>query len=138
MLKKAEYDISNPVPNSETLAETETKKLENVTLMLKDFSPYIYSLSIILLVTSLIYLIRKIKIKNKVRVPNLGIKELVVENKRLNELEQEIGKTKESQSIIEEEYKNNVLSKESYDELRVKYQEKLLELETERKKLRGY
>ncbi len=138
MLKKAEYDISNPIPNVDNAMGMGTEKIESISLLLKDFSPYLYSISIILLVISIIYLIKKIQIKSKVRVPNLGIKEMVVDNKRLREVEQEIGKVKESQSIIEEEYKNSLVSKESYDELRVKYQETLLNLEAERKRLRGY
>jgi hypothetical protein len=95
-------------------------------------------IGIIVLLTALIYLVRKIKIENKVRLPNLRLKELIVENSRLKVLEQEIEKIKESQNIIEEESKESMISKESYDELKVKYQEKLLELESERKKVRGY
>lgn len=127
---KAKFEISNPLPIIETK--------ENESISIKDLMLYSSGLGIFILLITLIYLIRKVKIENKVRLPNLRIRELIIENKRLKELESEIGKIRESQEIIEEEYRENMISKESYEELRLKYQEKLLELEGEKRKLRGY
>lgn len=129
---EASFDISNPP------GPIETKGDENLNVSSKDIFFISLGIGIVVLLTALIYLLRKIKIENKVRLPNLRLKELIVENKRLKEVEKEIEKTKEAQSIIEEESKENMISKESYDELKVKYQEKLLELEGERRKVRGY
>ena len=128
---KARFEISNP-PNT---TEEGTKDMR---ISEKDILLYSSGIGIGILLISLIYLVRKIKIENKVRVPNLRLKELVVESKKMKELEEEIKKIRESQEIIDEEYKENVISKESYEELRTKYQEKLLDLEGERRKSRGY
>lgn len=129
---EASFDISNPP------GPIETKGNQNFDISSKDIFFISLGIGIVVLLIALIYLLRKIKIENKVRLPNLRLKELIVENKRLKEVEKEIEKTKEAQSIIEEESKENMISKESYDELKVKYQEKLLELEGERRKVRGY
>ena len=93
---------------------------------------------IIVLLLALVYLVRKVKLKSRVSLPTLKIKELVIENKRLKELNIEIQKTRESENIIEEEYKQGLISKESYEELKLKYEEKILQLEEEIKKVRGY
>ncbi len=104
----------------------------------KDFLLYLAGIGIIILSTSLILLVRKVKRENKVRLPNLRLKERLIENRKLKEIELEIGKTIKSQELIEDEYRQKMISRESYKELRLKYQEKLLELEAKRKKLRGY
>ena len=127
---KANYEVSNPI-----------KKIEfekNEELLTKDTLLLFSGVGIALLSISLIYLIRKIRVENKVRLPNLRIKELIVENKKLKELENELEKIRESEEIIEQEYREDVITKESYEELKMKYQERLLDLESERKKLRGY
>ena len=129
---EATFDVSNPP------GPIETKSSQNFDISSKDVFFMSLGVGIIVLLAALIFLVRKIKIENKVRIPNLRLKELIVENKRLKEVEQEIEKIKEAQNIIEEESKENMISKESYDELKVKYQEKLLELEGERRKVRGY
>lgn len=127
----AEFELSNPSRSEETKPFLDINLSSNELLI---FS----SVGIILSLVALTYLVRKIKIQNKVRVPNLKVKELVVDNQKLKDLEQEIEKIRESQRMIEGEYRDNIISKESYDELRSKYQEKLLGLETEIKKVRGY
>jgi hypothetical protein len=129
---KARFEVSNP----HSTPKEEPKNLIDISFQ----EIYFYSsgIGVIILLISLIYLVRKVKIENKVRLPNLRLKELIIENRRLKELEREIEKTKESQKIIETEYKENMISKESYDELRLKYQERILELEAEKKKARGY
>lgn len=129
---EATFDVSNPP------RPIETKSNQNFDISSKDVFFMSLGVGIIILLAALTFLVRKIKIENKVRIPNLRLRELIVENKRLKEVEQEIEKIKEAQSIIEEESKENMISKESYDELKVKYQEKLLELEGERRKVRGY
>jgi len=129
---EARFEASNPP------RPIETKSSQTFDISSKDVFFMSLGIGIIVLLAALIFLVRKIKIENKIRLPNLRLRELIVENKRLKEVEQEIEKIKEAQSIIEEESKENMISKESYDELRVKYQEKLLELESERRKVRGY
>lgn len=124
---EANFDLSNPSD-----VEVANASLSSNYLIL------FVVLGVVLLAIPLTFLVRKTKISNRVRIPNLKIKELVVDNKKIKELEQEIQRTKESQSMIDGEYKDNVISKESYDELRLKYQQKLTELEGEIKKLRGY
>lgn len=129
---KARFEISHP-PNV-----TESKDTRSIDIFSKDNTILFLGVGIVLLFVSLIYLVRKTKIENKIRIPNLRIKELIRESKKLKEIEDEINKMKESQGIIEEEYKESMISKESYEELRLKYQERLMELEGERRKERGY
>ena len=129
---EANFEVSNPYE------PIETKSNQSFDISSKDVFFMSLGIGIIVLLITLIYLVSKIKIKNKVRLPNLRLKELFVENNRLKALEWEIEKIEDAQNIIEEESKENMISKESYDELRVKYQEKLLELEGERRKVRGY
>ncbi len=131
---EAEYDVFNPPK----IKPEEIKKIELPSISSKDVLLFSSGIGIVLLLISLIYLVRKVKKENKIRIPNLRLKELIIESKRLKELEEKIEKIKEAQEIIEEEYREKMISKESYDELRLKYQEKLLELEGERKKIRGY
>lgn len=129
---KVRFEISHP-PNV-----TESKDTRSIDIFSKDNMILFLGVGIVMLLASLIYLVRKTKIENKVRIPNLRIKELIRESKKLKEIEDEINKMKESQGIIEEEYKESMISKESYEELRLKYQERLMELESERRKERGY
>jgi hypothetical protein len=129
---EAIFDVSNPP------GPIETKSNQNFDISSKDVFFTSLGIGIIVLLAALIYLVKKIKIKNKVRLPNLRLKELIVENNRLKALEWEIEKIEDAQNIIEEESKESTISKESYEELRLKYQEKLLELEGERRKVRGY
>ena len=125
---EARFELSNSSRPSEILGI----QLSPTILLI------IAAIIIVLSIGVLTYLVRKNKIKNKVRTPNLKVKELVVDNQKIKELEQEIQKVKESQTMIEGEYRDNIISKESYDELKTKYQQKLMELESEIKKLRGY
>lgn len=127
---KASFELTNPV-------SMEEERIENL-IKAQDMLFFSFGFGILILLLSLVFLVRKIAIENKVRLPNLRLKEFIIENRRLKELEEEIEKTRESQKIIESEYRENMISKESYDELRIKYQEKILELEAEKKKIRGY
>lgn len=126
---KANFELSNP-------SKIEEKPFLN-SISSNDIM--LFSLSgIALLAIALVFFAGKLKLNNRVRIPNLKVKEVVVDNKKINELEQEIGKIKESQGMIEGEYKDNVISKDSYDELKSRYQQKLAQLESDIKKLRGY
>ncbi len=128
---KARFEVTNP-------PKIEVEEIKEISLSNKDTLLFLSGIGIVILSTSLIYLVRKVRKENKVRLPNLRLKELIIESRRLKELEQEIEKVKESQKIIEEEYRGEMISKESYKELRLKYQERLLELEVEKRKIRGY
>lgn len=128
---KARFDISNPPPVEEKQASTIDISPSDIVLLSS-------GIVIVILTASLIYLIRKVKIQSRVRLSNLNVKDLVIDNRKLKDLEQEIEKIRESQQTIEQEFRGNIVSKESYDELRLKYQEKLMELESQRKKIRGY
>ncbi len=128
---KARFEVENP-------SQLLFGDFEEEGLTEKDFLLYLAGIGIIILSTSLILLVRKVKRENKVRLPNLRLKERLIENRKLKEIELEIGKTIKSQELIEDEYRQKMISRESYKELRLKYQEKLLELEAKRKKLRGY
>lgn len=130
LLIKVKFEVSNPPPEAETKKQI-SLPFESIIF----FAPFVV---IAIMSVLLIYLIRKVKIQNSVRLPNLKLKEAIVENKRVIELEKEISKTIGSQKLIDEEYRQGMISKESYDELRLKYQERLVNLEAEKKRLRGY
>ena len=49
-------------------------------------------------------------------------------------MDAEIGKLNDSIKLLEEEYVQGILSKESYDDLRIKYREKIFDLENEKRK----
>ncbi|NIO44403.1 MAG: hypothetical protein GTN36_02515 [Candidatus Aenigmarchaeota archaeon] len=128
---KARFEIENP-------PKIEVEEEDEIDVLSRNLMFYSSGIGIVLLLVSLIYIVRKVHRENRVRLPNLRLKEIIIESRRIKELEQEIEKIKESQEIIEEEYRGQMLSKESYEEIRLKYQEKLIELEARRRKLRGY
>jgi len=128
---KARFEVTNP-------SKIEIEEIKEISLSNKDILLFLSGIGIVILSVSLIYLVRKVRKENKVRLPNLRLRELIIESKRLKELEKEIEKVRESQKIIEDEYREEMISKESYEELRLKYQERLLELEGEKRKIRGY
>jgi hypothetical protein len=127
---KARFEISNPT----ALAKSSTQ----MNLPIQEIISYSPFALAALAVVALAYFFRKIKIKGIVRAPNLTLRQAVVDDKRVARLDMEIEQTKESQRLMAEEYSGGMISRESYDELRLKYQERLMSMEIERKKLRGY
>jgi hypothetical protein len=132
LIIKANFEVTNPPP------VMETKKTQEINVSPEAVLLYAPMAILAFIAILLIYLITKVKIQNSVRLPNLKLKEAVVENKKLAGMDNEIGKIVESQKLLDEEFRQNVISKESYDDLKSKYQEKLLELETEKRRARGY
>jgi len=63
--------------------------------------------------------------------PVVKIKEIVLEGKEIKNLENEIKEIENSRNLLEEEYKENLISKESHDELKAKYENRLNELRNE-------
>jgi hypothetical protein len=126
---KASFEVSNPPVVEDT--KSQQVPLDSILI----YTPLAV---IAFLLTMLIYLLRKTKIKNRVRIPNLRIREAVIDNKKLTQLESEIRKTLDSQMLLEDEYKQGLISKGSYDELKTQYQEKIVELGSRKKDLRGY
>lgn len=66
--------------------------------------------------------------------PALAIKKLILQGGEAEKIMGEIRNLREWQSLIEEEYKQNLISKESYEELRAKYEKRILDLENELRK----
>lgn len=127
LIIKADYEVSNPP----TLVKESQGGLE---IPFNDMAPYLPAVIGIVACASIIFLVRKNKIINAVRLPNLKVREAIVESPRFLELDAEIGKLNESIKILGDEYSQGVISKESYDDLRMKYQEKVFELENEKRK----
>ncbi|MEM5778721.1 MAG: hypothetical protein QXK49_03785, partial [Candidatus Aenigmatarchaeota archaeon] len=59
------------------------------------------------------------------------IKEIVLEGREVKGLEEELKKIENSINLLEEEYKGNLISKESYDELKEKYERRKAEIKAE-------
>jgi len=124
LIKKVEYELSivSPIPPITVLGV-----------------PWEWILLLIIIAFILIfYLIRKKVKMAHIRVPGLKvglhIKKLILDGKKLKNLEEELENLKESENLIEEEYKEGLISKESYNELKSKYEEKILNIENELKK----
>jgi len=128
LIKKADYELSvvSPIPH--------------VTILGIPWE--LFLVGIILGLIILLYLIREVLKNIHFKIPGpkveLHIKKLILDGRKLKNLEEEFEELRESQNLIEEEYREGMLSEESYEELRLKYQEKLLDLESKKKKIRGY
>ncbi len=86
-----------------------------------------------ILIMLLIYNFLKRKTPQKI-LPEVNLKEMIVEKDKKGKINKELEELREACSLIEEEFKEGLLSKESYEELKSKYEEKISLLE---RKLKG-
>jgi hypothetical protein len=131
MLIKADYEVTNPPI---ALQESSNNDFNLPLNEIMFFSPLAIG---IIACVSIVFLVKKNKIKNAVRLPNLKVREAIVENPKIMQINSEIAKINETRNTLEDEYKQGIISKESYDEIRIKDQEKIFDLETEKRKLKG-
>ena len=62
------------------------------------------------------------------KIPGLKIKRLIKQEKASAKPKDDIRSLEEAASLLEEEYREGLISKESYEEMKTKYEEKILNL----------
>lgn len=125
LITEAEYELS----------VAEDKKIEDETIKID------WSLVIIILIVLVVVFIslRNKKLKGKrigkvLKGSEFKLKKFIKRGTRSPKIDNEIEELKESQALLDDEYKDKVISKESYDELSALNQQKILELEQKKKK----
>jgi hypothetical protein len=131
MLIKADYEASNPP------VALQENAVSDISLPFGEIMPYLPLLLGAVSCAAIVFLVKKNKIKNTVRTTNIKLREAIVENPKVLQIDFEIAKIRETQNTLEDEYKQDIITKESYDEIRLKYQEKIFGLENEKRKLKG-
>lgn len=121
LIKEASYDLS--IAPSKT---TNTSSSEGFLFEL-------FIISVIAIIAIILFYNFKVRKKkeNVIKTPVVKIKEIVLEGKDVKTLENELEKIENSRNLLEEEFKENLISKESYDELREKYEKRIEELKAE-------
>ena len=134
LIKKAEYDLS--IAPQKTVSVSESVSLEWILII---------SLIIIIIGLILFFVFRRHSLVIKVpglnlgnipvrKVPGLKVKRYLDEGKKSKNIENEIKSLEDAKTLLDEEFVEGLLSKESYEELKSKYEEKILNLRTKSKK----
>jgi hypothetical protein len=86
----------------------------------------------------IIYNVFRRKAQPKIK-PEISLKEMIVGKEKIDKVSKELEELREAYSLIEEEFKEGLLSEESYEELKSKYEEKisLLENKLKEKEIKG-
>jgi len=121
LIKEATYDLS--------IAPSNTPMFSSSGFSFDWSLITIPVIAVILIVFYFIFKGRKKEVITK--TPLVKIKEIILEGKDLKNLEDELNKIENSRNLLEEEFKENLISKESYDELKAKYEKRMLELKAE-------
>ncbi|MFH1473611.1 MAG: hypothetical protein ABIE55_01835 [Candidatus Aenigmatarchaeota archaeon] len=140
-IKRAEYDLS--IPQAEVIETIETLSIEWILII---------ALLIIVLGMFLFFVLKGRKVGRRLpmmnfdkppvrKVPGLKIKKLLerggsmLDNRGPNKkTEEEIIRLEDAEGLLEEEYKEGLISSESYEELKSKYEEKILNMRTRKSK----
>ena len=120
LIKEANYDLS--VAPSKTFTASSYEFPPELIVMIA--AP-------IAAIISIIYYNKKIRKKETIVKPIVKIKEIVLEGRDVKNLENELKGIENSRNLLEEEFKENLLSKESRDELKEKYERRIVELKAE-------
>ena len=117
-IKKAEYELS--IAPTNPITEVASISFEWILIMI---------LIIIVIGMFLFFILARYRVVREIPGLKTGlkIKKLIIEEK---ELEDEVENLKEAESLLEEEYREGLISKESYEELKSKYEEKILDVKT--------
>jgi len=122
LIRKAEYEL--------TIAPT----IVTIPPLAIPFEWILIIILIIIIIGILLFFILTRKKEGVRKVPGLKIKKLILETKEVKELEEEIESLREAEALLEEEYKEGLISKESYEELKSKYDEKILDIQSKTRK----
>ena len=135
LVKEASYDLSIAPPN--ILASSSSSSLDWVALPV---------VAIIITAVAVVFYFRTKKVKYPVskkgefevskketviEAPVEKIREIVLEGRDVQNLENEMKDVQNSLNLLEDEFKENLISQESYDELKAKYERRILELKGE-------
>lgn len=120
LIKEANYDLS-VAPSKTFIAPSYDFPPELIVMIASPLAAAI----------SIIYYNKKSRKKETIVKPIVKIKEIVLEGKDVKNLENELKGIENSKNLLEEEYKENLISKESYDELNEKYKRRSDELKAE-------
>lgn len=124
LLKKAEYDLS--VASPKQIAQVAGLPLEWILII---------GLSIIIISMFLWFFVfrrREKAVRIAAKMPAFKIKKMVMQEKKTDEPVEEIQRLEEAAALLEEEYREGLLSKESYEEMKSKYEEKILNMKTKK------
>ncbi|MBN2203072.1 MAG: hypothetical protein JW700_02730 [Candidatus Aenigmarchaeota archaeon] len=122
IVKKAEYDLSI----AETSPVTQAKGISFETIL-------ILALIIIIIAMFLWFFVLGRNKKSNITpgsIPGLKIKRLIRREKQDSKVDDEIRSLEEAKGLLEEEYREGLISRHSYEEMRTKYEEKILNLST--------
>jgi hypothetical protein len=133
-IKKAEYELS--IAPQKNVAISESISLEWILII---------SLIIIIIGMFLFLVFRRHSLVIKVpslnlgrvpirKVPGLKVKRFLNEEKSSKKTDDKIQSLKDAEGLLEDEFNEGLISKESYEELKSKYEEKILNLRTKSKK----
>ena len=124
-IQKAEYDLS--VASSNLITE-EAMPISPEWILIIVLSIIIISLFLWFFVLKKNVYTRKIPGK----IPGLKIKRMIKQETGKRKSADEIKSLEEAASLLEEEYREGLISKESYEEMKTKYEEKILNLRTKK------
>jgi Zn-dependent metalloprotease len=125
LIIEANFDLSISPPKT-TPTATKEFSFETIIIIAMISTP-------ISLIAIFYYVLRKRKEPPK-RIDK--IKEVIAEGKGPRNLENEVKDIESSKNLLEEEFKENLISKESYEELRGKYERRIIELRAEAERSR--
>jgi DNA-binding protein YbaB len=120
LIKEAIFDLSI-APSKNVITSISEVSFEWVVI------PF----AIIIATVIIFYMFKRRKREGFIKTPVVKIKEIVLEGKDVKNLENELKKIENSANLLEEEFKENLISKESYDELKAKYERRITELKSE-------
>jgi len=116
LIKKATYDLSIAPPKA---------------LVTPSGFPFEFTIPIPIIAIIIIFIFSLRSRKKKattIKQPVVKIKEIGLGGKDVENLENELNDIENSRNLVEEEFKENLISKESYDELKERYERRISEL----------
>jgi len=125
LIKKANYDLSIAPP-----------KIPQLDTSGYSFSYDLFIIIPILAVAALGFYVLKLRSRASIKPPST-IKSALLEVKKPNLLETQLSEAENSKKLVEDEFKENLISKESYDELIEKYEKIISDLKQEIEKKRA-
>jgi hypothetical protein len=119
LLAKAEYELSVALP---------IKPPITIIQILQYWLIIIVGL-LIAIITLIVYLLRRTKALERLKIQIPDLRSLVIGKRLVADLQKEKEKIEKFLSLIESEHVQGIISKESYEELKRKNEEKLAEIE---------
>ncbi|MCX6742486.1 MAG: hypothetical protein NTX24_04940 [Candidatus Pacearchaeota archaeon] len=127
-------EAANAISMASDYLDKAEYELQIAKMIVKSFFQQWWVISIIIFLAALVFIILFLKIFNKVFNKKLSItpvflRKLVVEQLLVQKAENEKAKIRRMLALLEREYREGIISKDSYFELKNKNEEKLLDIE---------